>query len=184
MVVVAISGAFGAGRQYVFGLISLNIERNLKEEFFSTIVKKDVAFYDENKTGDLMSRLQSDVESICSALSQNVATFVRSFVTIIFMLVTLFLISPILTGCAFGSIVIIVGGAFWLGFKIRKLHRNRQDEKSGMSIVAQEAFSNIRTVKAFANESVEVEKYTEGNEKTFAIGKQIVVLGAWFTYVV
>jgi ABC-type multidrug transport system fused ATPase/permease subunit len=170
MVVVVFSGLFSSGRTYVFGYISCSIERDLRKEFYTTIIKKDVAFYDENKTGELLSRLNSDVEAICSSLSSNVSAFVRSILFIIFVLIACLLISPTLTGITFVSIVPIIIGAVFLGKMIRKLSRKKTDDKAKMSIIAQESFANIRTVKAFANEDRESDKFKVEVKAIFEVG--------------
>jgi len=68
-------------------------------------------------------------------------------------MIALLLISPTLTGLTFAAILPVIIGGVCLGKALRKLHRKKTDTKSAMSIIAQEAFSNIRTVKAFSNEN-------------------------------
>jgi ATP-binding cassette, subfamily B (MDR/TAP), member 8 len=183
-VVVAFAGAFTSGRTYIFGYISCTIEKDLRTEFFTTIIKKDVAFYDENKTGELLSRLNSDIEAICNSLSNNVSIFVRSSLFIIFVLVACLLISPILTSITFGSVIPIICGAVCLGKIIRTLRRKKTDNNAKMSIIAQESFSNIRTVKAFSNEDSEADKFSLENQEIFDVSLKITKIGAVFQYVV
>ncbi len=82
--------------------------------------------------------------------------FVRGSVFIICTLIILLIYSPVLTGVTMaGLIPVVTFGAFY-GMKIKVLTKQIQDNKAKMSNVADEAFGNVRTVKAFANEIFEV----------------------------
>lgn len=58
------SGACAGMRAYLFSIMSERISRNLRLDFFESVINKDVAFFDERRTGDLMSRLNSDTQVI------------------------------------------------------------------------------------------------------------------------
>jgi ABC-type multidrug transport system fused ATPase/permease subunit len=88
--------------------LSEKIAKQLRYDLYSSVINKDIGFFDRNKTGDLLSRLNSDTAVIQDSLSNNVSMFVRSMVTIIVTLVILIYISPQLTYTTFGSIFIIV----------------------------------------------------------------------------
>lgn len=89
--------------------------------------------------------------------------FIRSLVFIIVTLAILFLISPSLAGTTLGSVIPIMAFGIYFGRKIRTITKKMQEEKGLMNNVAEEAFSNVRTVKAFSNEEEEVLKFNEKN---------------------
>jgi ATP-binding cassette subfamily B protein len=64
MVVVILSALANAFRSLIFHSMSERIARNLRQDFYNSIVNKDVAFFDERKSGDLLSRLNSDIQVI------------------------------------------------------------------------------------------------------------------------
>lgn len=143
--------------------MSNRIARNLRRDFYSSVINKDIAFFDERKTGDLrkyslklmislVSRINSDIQVIQDCLSVNVSEFARTTLFIIGALTILIVLSPILAGAVFSSILPIMIFGFFYGRKIRKLQKEIQEEKAKMTNVAEESYGNIRTVKAFSNE--------------------------------
>jgi ABC-type bacteriocin/lantibiotic exporter with double-glycine peptidase domain len=73
----------------------------------------------------------------------------------------LFAISPALAGVTISSIVPVMIFGIFYGIKIRGITKEAQDKKGVMGSVAEESFSNIRTVKAYATEMHELGKYSE-----------------------
>ena len=51
-------------RAAIFNILSERIARNLRRDFYASIINKDIAFFDERRTGDLVSRLNSDIQVI------------------------------------------------------------------------------------------------------------------------
>ena len=93
--------------------------------------------------------------------------FVRGVMFILIVLCILMVISPALTGMTFAGIIpLIVFSRFYQRW-MRTLQRLIQSEKGKMNTVAEESFSNIRTVKAFSNEASEMSKFGEGNEVVY-----------------
>lgn len=82
--------------------------------------------------------------------------FVRAAVFCIAVIVIMILISPELAGITMASIVPIMLFAVIFGGQMRKLTKLQQEERAKMTTVAEESFSNVRTVKAFSNEDYEV----------------------------
>ena len=131
------------------------------------MINKDIAFFDETKTGEILSRISSDTGVIQDGLSTNISMFVRSFIVIVATLIICFVISPTLTGITLGGIIPIVVFAVYYSIKVRVLAKATQDEKAVLGNIAEESIGNIRTVKAFSNERQEGESYAITNEKVF-----------------
>jgi ABC-type multidrug transport system fused ATPase/permease subunit len=98
--------------------------------------------------------------------------FVRGLLFIITVLVILMIISPVLTGVTFGGIIPLVLFSTFYQKWMRTLQRTIQSEKGRMNTVAEESFSNIRTVKAFSNEDQEISKFTAGNLIVYEAGRK------------
>jgi len=93
--------------------------------------------------------------------------FIRSFIFIIVVLIILLLISPTLMGTVFGSILIIMIFAVFYAKKMKSLQAQIQKEKASMTTIAEESWANVRTVKAFSNETQEVEKFITDNDLVY-----------------
>ena len=105
---------------------------------------------------------------------------VRGIIFILAVIVILLVISPTLTGVTFAGILpLCLFSAFYQRW-MRALQREIQKEKSIMSTIAEESFSNIRTVKAFSNEDEEIQKFAVGNKKSYNISVKKTVYSALF----
>lgn len=167
---VVVTGFFVGARSYLFNSMSYRIARDLRRDFFEKVINQDIGFFDEQRSGELLSRMNNDIQIIQDSLSTNVSMFVRSILAIILVLVVTMYMSPTLTGVTCGAIVPVTIFAVIFSRKIRVLTKSMQDEKANMSSVAEESFSNVRTVKAFANELEECAKFSKGNEHTLNVG--------------
>lgn len=91
--VVVVSTLSSYVRVLSFNIMSERISRNLSRDVFSSIVHKDVSFFDEKKIGEFLSRLSSDITIIKNGLGVNVAMLVRTIFLLSLMLIILFVIS-------------------------------------------------------------------------------------------
>ena len=117
--VVVFSGVCVFFRASIFNIMSERIAKNLRRQFYETMLRKDVAFYDENKTGDLVSRLNSDIQVIQDSLSTNISMFVRTLIFILVTMVILLIISPVLMGTTIGAVFLIAIFAVFYGRKMK-----------------------------------------------------------------
>jgi len=173
LVIVVVSAFAGAWRQYLFNSMSERIAQNLRNDYYVSLINKDIAFFDERKSGDLLSRLNSDIQIIQDSLSTNISMFLRGVLFIILVLIIMMLISPELTGVTIACIIpIVLFAVLVFARKMRILTRVQQQAKADMTNIVEESFSNIRTVKAFASEIEEIIKFNHGNKITYDIGVQ------------
>lgn len=133
-------------------VMSRLIEYDLKNEVFAHYQKLDQAFYKRNNTGDLMNRISEDISRvrmyIGPAVMYTITTLVTLMMTISFMLkhdvkMTLFVLAPL---------PVLTVTIYFVSDIINKKSLRVQSQLSLLSTRAQEAFSGIRVVKAFAHE--------------------------------
>jgi ATP-binding cassette, subfamily B (MDR/TAP), member 9 len=105
--------------------------------------------------------------------------FVRSFVFIIVAFVFLFIISWQLTLVMICSILPVIVFSIFYGRKMKFAQTEIQNRKAVISTVAEETFSNVRTVKAFATEDDEANRYFKGNSLVYDMG---VVKAIWYGF--
>lgn len=145
---------------------------------------KDVQFFDETKTGDILSRISSDTSVIQDGLSTNISMFIRALIFIVVTFAIMFLISWKLTLVTLAGIfpVIIVGKIY--GNAVKQISKDRQDQKAEMSAISEESISCIRTVKAFSTELFETERYKKKNQEAYRLGVAAGKYGSVFTFFV
>lgn len=134
----------------------------------------------QSTTVPVVSRLTSDVQVVQDVLSSTFSMFARSVLLIIAILIVLLVLSPILTAVLFGGLLLLFGATSVYQQLIRKVQRVIQEAKAKMSNVAEESFTNIRTVKAFSNEQAEVDKFLEGNTVVYLAGTKKAFWSAFF----
>jgi len=155
----------------------------LRQDVFEKIINQDVAFFDARRTGDLISRLQADTAKIENALASQVAMLLKSAIydlIVLFMFfkiswkMTLFTLAIMLPTMCFGPVY---------GRAMRRLQKDISDGKAAASSLAEEAFSNVRTVKAFATEDRECAGYAEKNDHVFAKAREAALCYGFFQFV-
>jgi len=78
LIAVVISGLSTGMRAAIFNILSERIARNLRKDYYVSIMTKDIAFFDERRTGELISRLNSDIQVVQDSLSTNFSMFARA----------------------------------------------------------------------------------------------------------
>ncbi|XP_063695488.1 mitochondrial potassium channel ATP-binding subunit [Culicoides brevitarsis] len=145
----------------------------IRQDLFRQIIVQDLAFFDENRTGELVNRLTTDVQEFKHSFKQCVAQGLRSIAQLIGGGISLFLISPHLATVALVSVPagVLIGSIF--GASLRILSKRSQIQSEKATAVCEEALSNIRTVRASACEMTEVELFSRETEQAAILSQQL-----------
>jgi ATP-binding cassette subfamily B (MDR/TAP) protein 9 len=170
--IVIVSGVFVGIRAYQFNMMSQRIAVRLRHDFFENVINKDIEYFESVKTGDLISRLNADTDVIENGLSTNVSMFLRCGVSIIASLIILFILSPILTLAFLAGFIPLVFFSIKFGHVMKDVAKDISNEKAKMSTIADESISNIRVVKAFANEGEEISKFNARSDDVYKYGQK------------
>ena len=172
LAIFAIFSITSALRYYFFTLAGEKIVKRLRKRLFAQIIGQDMTFFDRQKTGELLGRLSSDTAVIQNALSVNISMLVRALVQAAGGILMLFITSSKLT--LFILIIIPPLGflAARFGKKVKSISRRAQDALAASSGVAEESIGGVRTVKAFAQEGFEKERYHLKLESSFHLSKE------------
>lgn len=145
-------------------LLSATGERalaGLRRELFAKLLDMPPGFFAERRTGELVSRLTTDISLLQGVLSHQIAEFARQVLTLIGGVIILTLMQPRLTFAALGVVPLVVGSTIVLGRRLRRISTGVQDRVAEATAVAEEAFSQIRTVQSFVQEPRERGRYGE-----------------------
>ncbi len=153
-------------RFFLFGA-SRSIEKELRNDMFSHLEKMDVEYYNEHKTGDLMTRFTSDLNAIRMAIGPAViCVFDASVMTIMVIFQMMYYVSVKLTLIAVIPMLLILFGEIYYGKIIRPRFTARQEAVSDLTDYVQESFSGIRVIKAFVREKSQRYHFLKENENT------------------
>ena len=140
------------------------MEYNMRAEIFSHYQKLSFSFFDDQKVGQLMSRITNDLFEISELLHHGPENILISFIKIIGAFVILMGISKYLTVAAFVLVPFMFFYVFFLNRKMRKAFKENRKKIAEINSRTEDNLSGIRVVKSFANEEIEMEKFEEGNQ--------------------
>ncbi|XP_014607825.1 PREDICTED: ATP-binding cassette sub-family B member 10, mitochondrial isoform X3 [Polistes canadensis] len=116
--------------------------------------------FDTKSTGELVGRLTGDAQLVSYAVTSNVSDGLRSLIMTTSGISMMFYISPQLALVGLSVVPIVAGIAIINGRYLKKISRNVQDSLAVLNTEAEERISNIRIVKAYAQEIQEVKRYS------------------------
>lgn len=145
-------------------VMGAKMEYNMRAELFSHYQKLSFSFFDDQKVGQLMSRITNDLFEISELLHHGPENIVISFIKIIGAFIILMGISKYLTAAAFVLIPFMFIYVFFLNRKMRKAFKENRKKIAEINSRTEDNLSGIRVVKSFANEEIELEKFKEGND--------------------
>src|ERR1043165_2207655 len=157
----ALQGAMNFVQVFLLTSTTERVIAKLREDVFAHLVRLSPAFYTEHRTGDLTSRLSSDLTLLQSLLSTWVSELSRQSLFLIGGITLLTVTHPELTRTTLAVVPIVVGLAIVFGRRLRKASAGVQDKVAEAMAGANEAMSQIRTVQGFHREADEPHTFGE-----------------------
>ena len=181
LAVFAFQAGFNAVRIYFLGIMGEGVVADLRKATYAHLMTLPVKFFDNRKTGEITSRLTSDVSVLQSTVSSALASALAQGMTFIGGVILMFLASPrlSLTVLSFLPIAIIAAAVF--GRRLRRISTEFQDAVAEANSFAEEAIAANRVVKWFTFEKAEVARYGDAVEESFQVAKRRARLHAMFT---
>ena len=152
---------FIANQGHVMGA---KIEYDMRAEIFAHFQKLSFSFYDDQKVGQLMSRITTDLFDITELMHHGPENIILSLIKIIGAFVILMSIKPALALAAFAVLPFMFLFAYYMNGKMRRAFRSNRERIADINAQIEDNLSGIRVVKSFANEDIEKEKFRQGNE--------------------
>ena len=148
-------------RGMIQGVIGERVVARLRCNLYKQILRQEIAFFDEHKSGELVSRLGSDTTLLQSVVSQSLPDFLTQLIKGISAMILMFYISVKLAGLALGGVVIIFLMSSPMGFILGRLSKKYQDILGQAQTHSTEAIGSMRTVQCFAAEKKEILRYND-----------------------
>lgn len=145
-------------------VMGAKIEYNMRAEIFGHFQKLSFAFYDNQKVGQLMSRITTDLFDITELMHHGPENIILSIIKIVGAFVILIGINPILALAAFIVLPFMFAFAYFLNGKMRRAFKQNRIKIADINAQIEDNLSGIRVVKSFANEQIENEKFKMGND--------------------
>ena len=132
-----------------------------------------MAFFDTGRTGELTNRLASDTTVLQNTVTVNLSMGLRYLIGALGGMALLFWMSASLALLALAVVPVVAVASALLGRVIRKLSKRMQDALAASTVVAEETFAGIRTVRTFAREEDEVSRYSEAVQHSYVLAADV-----------
>ena len=162
-------GAATAIRYYFVTKTGERVIADLRKGLFQRILTLDPAFYARMRTGEVLSRLTTDIALVETLLTTSVSYALRNLLTLIGGTAMLFFVSPKLTGLVMLVVPVLLGPLFLFGRRVRKLTVASQDRFASAVGFAGESVDAIETVQAFGREKSAIERFGAAVEDAFGV---------------
>ncbi|CAL9701710.1 unnamed protein product [Knipowitschia caucasica] len=173
-------GAANAARVYLMQTSGQQIVRNLRDSVFSSILRQEVAFFDKNRTGELINRLSADTTVVGRSITDNLSDGLRAVAQAVAGVSMMFYVSPSLASFVLLIVPPVAVLAVVYGRYLRSISKKTQDALAQATQLAEERISNIRTVRAFGKDLSEVVAYSQKTETVLSLAKKEAVIRAGF----
>jgi len=174
ILVYALKGGGKYIQVYFSALIGHDIIRKVRNRLLENMLKLDIKFFQEFRTGELISRNVNDVDRIRSVVSTMIPEIGRQTLTAIGLLGVVIYQSPKLSFFALIVIPLIIYPLSIIGKKLKKLSHKSQEKTSDITSNLTEIFNNVEIIKAHASEKFEHEKFSIQNFNFFKINIKAV----------
>ncbi len=183
LILVAIFAAqsiFYFVRAYLLAFIGERVMADLRIQLFEHLQGLSLSFYNERRTGELVSRLTNDVSTVRGVVTSDISTALSQVLTFFGALALIIITDWRLTIFMFALIPVVMAIAIFFGRKLRALSSNVQDQLANATTVLEEAIGGVRVVQSFTRENYEIGRFTGSIEQTFNLAMKRVRLSSLF----
>ena len=171
-------------RFYLISWLGERVSADIRAAVFDHVVGLHPAFFETNRSGDIMSRLTSDTTLLQSIIGSSLSIALRSSISSAGALIMLFITNFKLSLVVIFAIPAVLLPILYFGRKVRDLSRKSQDSVASVGSYAGEVIQQIKTVQSFTQEPLEKKAFGEEVERAFRVAKKRISQRAILTAVV
>ncbi|MCM3732641.1 ABC transporter ATP-binding protein/permease [Fictibacillus nanhaiensis] len=160
--------------------VGARMERDLRSELFAHMQKLSFSFYDKEKTGQLMSRVTTDLLMLAELYHHGPEDYVKYLIRFIGAFVILFFINAPLTIAVFCFMPFLGACALYFNKRLNQSLRDNKERIADVNAQVEDSLSGIRVVKSFANEYLEIKKFNRENNRFLGSRKNTYRVEAYF----
>lgn len=178
LAIFLVKGVFYYGYNYLLEKVGQSVIRDLRNELYSHIQSLPLSFFHRKPTGELISRIISDVTLIQGAVSSVLIGILKDTCQVFFLIGVIFYQDWRMASISLISLPLVVYPIVNFGRKHRKLSRSNQQTTAEISNILYETITGNRIVKAFCMENHEIARFSETLDRLFAIIMRNTRVGA------
>ena len=165
---IVVVAMFQVVSQYVFRVsntkASETLVKTMRDQLFTHIEHLPFSWHMKNRTGDIIQRCTSDIETTKNFLSEQMTSIFRIVILLVLSVTFMLSMHPLLTLIAFIPMPAIIGYSFLFHKKIHDGFMECDENEGKLSAVAQENLTGVRVVRAFGRERAEIDKFEKQND--------------------
>lgn len=163
---------FGYFKEFTFDKNSISIGTQMRKDLFNHIQGLSMDFFDGTNTGELMARVKDDIDNVWRALGMVAMLVIEVSVHMVSVLYCMFALSWKLTIVPLVFVVFGTAVGFVMEKKLDQVYEDISEENAALTTVAEENLAGVRTVKAFAREKFEIQKFLTHNTKYYDLNME------------
>ncbi len=167
---MALFYALSSGLSYLLSATMIHLSRSvvkrMREQVFDKLMRLPVGFFDRNQTGDIISRISYDIDTINASISTDMLQICSSVITIVVSLVMMIMISPLLVLVFVVTIPMSLIFTRYKSKKIQPLFRRRSAKLGELNGYTEEILSGHRTIKAYNREDTMIGRFDAHNDES------------------
>jgi ATP-binding cassette subfamily B protein len=164
LVAIAVFGAlFGYLSSYLSGAGAERVGADLREAVHERLLILPMRFHDQNRSGELVSRLVGDVDRVQDALISSLTTLIPGALTLAGILTIMVLIDPVLSAAALAVLPVLAGVVVVRRRCIQVAQRRAREEEGRLAALATDTVRNVRAVQAFCHERTAQSRFQQQN---------------------
>jgi ATP-binding cassette subfamily B protein len=179
-VLAAVGGAFRFLMRRIIVGASRDFEYDLRNDFFAALQRLHLAYFQHHRTGDLMSRATSDLGAVRMMMGPAVMYTASTVLTFIVGIILMISIDSRLTLVALVPLPFVTVVVKYFGHAIHTRFEKIQEQLSDISAIAQESLAGVRVVRAYGQESFEVDKFRRANEEYVDRNRALIRLQGFY----
>ena len=171
-------------RLYLISWLSERISADIRTSVFNHLIGLHPAFFELNRTGDIMSRLTTDTTLLQSILGTSFSVALRSIIMFVGAAIMLFITNLKLSFIVIFVMPLVVFPIIYFGRRVRDLAKKSQDKVASVGTYAGEIIQQIKTVQSFTQEPREIKAFGAEVEHAFSVARKRIAHRAALTTVV
>jgi subfamily B ATP-binding cassette protein MsbA len=184
VVIALLLGLFNFLKSYTLALVGQRTIYHLRNDLYQHLQKLSLGYFENQRTGALMARLTQDVDSLQTLITADAAELIAETVTFGVIVTYLFYADWSLTLMILATLPLMVGLTQLFGTRMRGAYRQAREQGAEVSNHLQETLTNIKVIKACANEGYEIDRFSDYNQQNLEANVRVVKLWSAFSPVI
>jgi ATP-binding cassette subfamily B protein len=175
VILLALSLLMAAGtfvRFYLVSWLGERISADIRDAVFSNVISLHPSYFEENRSGEIMSRLTTDTTLLQTIIGSSFSMALRSSLTLVGAMIMLFVTNLKLTAMVLATVPLVLMPIILYGRKVRNLSNQSQDSIASVGSYAGEIIQHIKTVQSYTREGFERQAFSDEVERAFIIARR------------